>query len=127
MAVVVALVLLASTTGFGFATGLGGLAAGKLGAGGAVVAACDTNGFTVAYTTSGANVTAVTIGGIADPTCEGGQLSVTLANGTTSVGAAGPQVVPVDAGTVDNSVTLSLSPQPAASAVNRVHVAIAGP
>ena len=106
---------------------LGGLTPGKLGAGGAAVSSCDANGFTVSYATSGANVTSATINGIADPTCEGGQLSVTLTNGTTSIGAGGPTVVPTDAGTVDNSVTVSLSPQPAAAQVNRVHVSITGP
>jgi hypothetical protein len=81
----------------------------------------------VGYTTSAGNVTAVTVNGIADPGCEGGALSVTLANGTASVGSAGPQIVPVDAGTIDNSITVNVSPQPAASTVNRVHVAITGP
>ena len=111
----------------GFATTLGGLGAGKLGARGATVAACDTNGFTVSYTTSGLNVASATIGGIADPGCEGGQLSVTLANDPTGVGGAGPVVVPTDADTSDNSVTLSLSPLPTASQVSRVHVSIVGP
>ena len=73
----------------GHAAGLGGLGAGRLGAGGATVPACDTNGFTVTYTTSGGNVTNAIVGGIADPGCEGGSLSVTLTNGTTSVGAGG--------------------------------------
>ena len=111
----------------GFAATLGGLTAGKLGAGGAVVAACDTNGFTVTYATSGSTVTSATVGGIADPGCETGVLSLTLANGATSVASGGPLTVPVDAGTVDNSVTLALSPQPTASQVNRVHVSIEGP
>jgi hypothetical protein len=111
----------------GMAATLGGLSAGKLGAGGQAVSSCDTNGFTVSYATSGGNVTSATIGGIADPTCEGGQLSVTLTNGTTSIGAGGPATVPTDAGTVDNQVTVALSPQPAAAQVNRVHVSITGP
>jgi putative aminopeptidase FrvX len=111
----------------GMAATLGGLSAGKLGGGGAVVSSCDTNGFTVSYATSGGNVTSATIDGIADPACEGGQLQVTVANGTTSIGVGGPTVVPTDAGTADNSVTVPVSPQPAAAQVNRVHVAIAGP
>lgn len=110
-----------------FATSLGGLAPGKLGARGVTVAACDTNGFTMSYATSGANVTSATVGGIADPGCEGGQLSLTLANGTTSIASGGPATVATDAGTTDNAVTVTLSPQPAAAQVNRVHVSITGP
>jgi hypothetical protein len=110
-----------------FATSLGGLAPSKLGAQGVAVTACDTNGVTMSYATSGANVTSATVGGIADPGCEGGQLSLTLANGTASIAAGGPVTVPTDAGTTDNAVTVALSPQPAAAQVNRVHVSITGP
>ena len=112
----------------GFAASLGGLTARNLGADGAVVAACDTNGFTVSYTTSGGNVTAVVVGGIAGPGCEGGLLSLTLANASgTSIGAGGPQTISTDGGTADNSVTVSLSPTPAASLVAAVHVVVTGP
>lgn len=127
MIVVLVTAILVSVTVTGFAAGLGGLTAGRLGAGGAVVASCDTNGFTVSYTVSGGNVTAATVGGIADPGCEGGLLSLTLANGTTSVASAGPTTVATDGDTTDNSMTLTLSPQPAAASVNRVHIVIAGP
>jgi hypothetical protein len=72
-------------------------------------------------------VTSATVGGIADPGCEGGQLSLTLANGTASIATGGPVTVPTDAGTTDNAVTVALSPQPAAAQVNRVHVSITGP
>ena len=92
-----------------------------------MVAACDGDGLTVRYTVSATNVTAVTIGAIADPGCEGGKLSVTLANGTTSVGSGGPQTVPTDGDTVGNSMTVAISPQPAAAQVNAIHVAISGP
>ena len=111
----------------GFAATLGGLLPGKLGARGTAVAACDTNGFTVSYATSGLNVTSVTLGGIADPGCEAGQLSLTLANGTTSLASGGPVTVPTDVDTIDNSVTVSLSPQPTSLQVNRIHVSIVGP
>ena len=112
----------------GFAASLGGLTSPSLGADGAVVVACDTDGFSVSYTTSGSNVTAVVVGGIADPGCEGGLLSLALADASgTSIGAGGPQTIPTDAGTVDNSVTVSLSPTPAASAVATVHVVVTGP
>ncbi len=112
----------------GFGASLGGLTARNLGADGAVVAACDTNGFNVSYTTSAGNVTAVVVSAIADPGCEGGQLSLRLANSSgTSIGAGGPQTIPTDAGTADNSITVPLSPTPAANAVAAVHIAVTGP
>ena len=110
-----------------FAASLG-LSSGRLGAGDAVVSACDTNGFTVSYTTSGGNVASVGVSGIADPGCEGGRLSVTLANASgTAVGSGGPQTVATDGDTTDNSMTIALSPTPAASVVARVHVVVTGP
>jgi len=110
-----------------FAASLG-LSSGDLGAGAAVVSACDTNGFTVSYTTSGANVTSVGVAGIADPACEGGVLSVTLADASgAAVGSGGPQTVPTDGDGTDNSMTVALSPSPAASIVTAVHVVVSGP
>jgi hypothetical protein len=112
----------------GFAASLRGLVSKKLGAGSAVVSACDTNGFAPSYTTVSGSVTAVTVSGIADPGCEGGTLAVTLANaGGTSIGASTPQVIAVDAGVVDNVATVSLSPTPAASLVAAIHVSVTGP
>jgi hypothetical protein len=108
------------------AAALGGLADGGIGAGSATVAGCDANGFGVSYALSGGNVTSATVSGIADPGCEGGALSLTIANGATSVGS-GTATVPTDAGTTDNSVTVPLSPQPPASQVSQVHVVVAGP
>jgi hypothetical protein len=128
VAAVVLAITLTGVTLPGFAASLGGLTPKKLGADGAAVAACDSDGFTVSYTTSGGNVTAVDVGGIADPGCEGGALSLVLANSSgTSVGAGGPQTIPTDGGTVDNSVTVTLSPTPAASVVAAVHIAVSGP
>lgn len=107
---------------------LGGINARRLGAGASVVASCDTNGVTLSYTYTGALVSAVTVAGLADPACEGAQLSVTLANSAkTSIGAAGPTTIPTDAGTVDNSVTLNLNPDPTPSAVASIHVLVNGP
>lgn len=112
----------------GFAATLGGLAGTTLGAGDAVVAACDTNGLSVSYTTASGAVTAVTVGGIADPGCEGGQLSLTLADASgAAVGSGGPQVVPTDGDTSDNAMTVGVSPQPAASVVTAIHAVITGP
>ena len=79
----------------GFAATLGGLTAKRLGAGKAVVTACDTNGFSVTYTTSAGSVTAVNLGSIADPGCEGGQLSLSLADASGAVIVSrGPQRFP---------------------------------
>jgi len=111
----------------GFAATVGGVTAKKLGAGKAIVAACDPDGLTVDYTTSTGSVTAVSIGGIADPGCEGGALALVVANVSgTSVGA-GSGTVPTDAGTVDNTISISLSPTPAAGVVSATHVVITGP
>jgi len=112
----------------GFAATLGGLAGVQLGAGDAVVAACDTDGLSVSYTTASGAVTAVTVSGIADPGCEGGQLSLTLADTSgASVGSGGPQAVPSDGDTTDNAMTVNVSPQPAAGVVTAIHAVITGP
>jgi hypothetical protein len=111
----------------GFAASLGGLTGKKLGAGSSTVAACDTNGFSVSYTTSAGAVTNATVGAIADPGCEGGQLSLVLANSSgTSVGA-GSGTVPTDGDATDNSLSVAISPQPAASVVTAVHISVVGP
>ncbi len=112
----------------GLAATLGGVVAQQLGAGDAAVAACDGNGFTVSYTTSAGNVTAVTLGAIADPACEGGMLSLVLAGaGGVSVAAAGPTAVPTDGDAVDNAMTLAVTPTPAAATVTSIHVVVSGP
>jgi hypothetical protein len=128
IAALVLVIGLTAATLPGVAASLGGLTPRKLGADSAVVSACDSDGFSVSYTNSGGNVTSVDVSGIADPGCEGGLLSVVLANASgTSIGASTPTTVPTDAGTVDNTMTVSLSPTPAASAVAAVHVAVTGP
>ena len=105
-----------------------GISPSKLGGGNGSVVACETDGFTIAYTTSRGNVTAVTVGAIADPGCEGGSLSLTLTNSAgTSIGAAGPQTIPTDGDVVANSVSLAPSPQPGAAQVAGYHVSITGP
>lgn len=110
-----------------FAASLG-LSAARLGAGAAAVSACDADGFTVGYTTSGGNVTGVAVSGIADPGCEGGALSVTLADTSgAAIGSGGPQTVAADGDTADNSITVALTPTPLASAVTAVHITVSGP
>lgn len=127
VAVVLAISVIAAVTP-GFAASLGGLGSKKLGADDAVVSACDTDGFTVNHTVVGGNVTAAVVSGIADPGCEGGQLSLTVANASgTSIGSGGPLTIAVDAGTVDNTLSVTLAPQPAANLVASVHVVVTGP
>src|SRR5688500_14987219 len=77
----------------GFATTVG-LTPDTLGNGNAGVSTCDTS-FTYTYTTSGGNVTSVDVGGIADPACVGGQLTLSLTNGSgTRLGGGGPVTIP---------------------------------
>ena len=105
-----------------------GVSTTDVGSGNASIAACDTNGFTETYTTSGGLVTAVTVSGIADPGCEGGSLKLTLTDAAgASIASAGPGTVPTDGDTVDNSLTLSTSPQPSSSAVAGIRISIEGP
>ncbi|MGI9113143.1 MAG: hypothetical protein ACR2GT_13275 [Gaiellaceae bacterium] len=110
------------------AASLGGVGSSALGAGDGPIAVCDPDGFTVAYTTSAGNVTAVTVGGIADPGCEGGALSVTVTDaGGTGIASGGPQTIPIDGDAVDDSVAVPVSPQPLAENPSAVEIAIAGP
>ncbi len=112
----------------GSATSLGGLVSPHLGAGGAVVTGCDADGITTSYATTAGMVTEVTVGGLADPACEGAALSLTLAGaGNAGIGTSGPTTIPPDAGTIDNSVLMPISAQPNAAAVVGVHVIVEGP
>lgn len=110
------------------AAALGGISSGQVGAGYAPITACDATGFMLAYTTVGGNVTAVTVSGIADPGCEGGDLSLTLTNtGGASVASGGPQAITPDGDTVENSVLLSVNPNPPAEQVSGYHISLVGP
>jgi hypothetical protein len=116
-----------ASSAFASAASLGGMS-GSVGAGDATIPACDTTGVSMSYTTSGGNVTAVTVGGLADPGCEGGDLSLTLTNASgDSIASGGPQAIPTDGDTADNSLTISVSPNPAAQNVAGYHVSITGP
>jgi hypothetical protein len=121
------LVTSAASVCFASAAAVGGISGG-VAAGSAAIAACDANGFTVSYTTSGGNVTAIAVNGIADPACEGADLSATLTNaGGASIASGGPATIPTDGDTVDNAVAVPVSPNPAAEQVTGYHVAIVGP
>ena len=104
------------------------LSSASTGAGDAPVAPCDSDGFTPSYTTSHGNVTAVTVGGVADPACEGGTIEATVTNAAgSSIATAGPQVIPADADNVPDSVTLTTNVQPAASQVAGTQILVEGP
>jgi hypothetical protein len=124
-----ALVAVGSLAAAGLAlAGSVGVSTAPLGNGDAIVAECDPGGFTHGYTTFGGAVTSVTVGAIADPACENGTLRVTVTDASgAAIAAAGPQVIAADAGTVDNSATLSTSPQPSAALVAGIHIVVEGP
>ena len=104
-----------------------GVAAAKLGAGASAVAACDT-AFTETYATVSGNVTSVTVGDIADPTCEGAELTLRLTDSTgASIASAGPAAVGTDPDTSPNSVTVSVDGQPDADAVAGIRISLTGP
>jgi hypothetical protein len=116
------------STSLASAAALGGVNTGRVGAGDAALVACDANGFIVTYTTVGGNVTAATVSDIADPGCEGGDISVTVTNSAgDSIASGGPSLIVTDGDTSPNSKTVSVSPQPAAEQVAGVHVAVVGP
>lgn len=119
--------IVALLVGGASAAGLGGLTSAALGAGSTSVSRCDANGFTYSYTVSVGVVTAVVVGGIADPACEGGNLQLTLVDGGGADIGNGSGAVAVDGDSLDNLVTVSLSVQPSLTTVAGVHAAITGP
>lgn len=120
------LLILCSAAAVGFcslaaASALQGVNSPRVGNGSTPVSACDSDGFTISYTTSGGNLISVGVGGIA-PACNGGSLRVTVVNSSrTSVASGGPVTV---SGT---SETVSVSPNPAGATPAGVDVSIAGP
>lgn len=105
---------------------LGGLRTKSLGADVSVVAACDTDGIDVDYTTAydpashAYQVTAVQLGDI-DPACDGLGFKVTLADGTASLSE--------DTGTVAQSAgnqTVTLAAPVDAESIAEIAVVIAG-
>jgi hypothetical protein len=106
---------------FASASALRGVSSTSAGSGSAPVSACDTDGFTISYTTTGGNVTSVGVGGIA-PACNGGNLRLTVVDGArTTVATGGPVTV---SGT---SEVVSVSPNPPGATPAGVDVSIAGP
>lgn len=118
----------AFSVAYAAAASLGNLQGEDLGASSGTVVACDDDGFSVSYVTSGGNVTQVTLSGISDPGCEGGQLSLTLTNGSgASIGSGGPVTIPTDVDVLDQQMTVNLSVQPSAELVEGIHVVVNGP
>jgi len=120
------LLILCSAVAVGFcslasAAALQGVTSAPVGNGSTPVSACDTDGFTVSYTTSGGNVTSVAVGGIA-PACAGGSLRVTVVDGSrASVASGGPLTVS------GSSANVSVSPNPPGATPAGVDVSIVGP
>lgn len=109
------------------ASSLGGVSSRALGSGASVVASCDTDGVTLAYTTafdaaSGTHrVSAVTVSGIA-AACSGQQIEVGLRN------AAGTSSVTTSRTTVSGtSQSLPITPTYDAAAVDSASVLIMAP
>ncbi len=121
-------VALMLSAGVAAAATLSGVGGPTLSAGDSSIAACDPDTLTTLYTTTAGNVTAVTVGGLADPGCEGASLSLSVVDATgASIASAGPATIPADEGTVDNTLVLSVSPNPLAEAPTAVEIVIAGP
>jgi hypothetical protein len=111
---------------FAMAASLGGISSANLGADDAVVASCDTDGVTTAYT-SGWDATderyetsAVTVGGLAD-TCDGQTMKVTLIDSSNASLGEGTLTIPTGVGT---SHSVTLAPASSSEAVTGVHIAI---
>ena len=117
----------AALAGAAFAAPLG-LVSGLVGSGSTAIPRCDQDGFTYSLATSGGDVVSVTVGDIADPGCEGGELHVTLTDTAgNAIASGGPAVVPADGDATPNEVTLPTSSQPAAGDIARAHASVVGP
>jgi hypothetical protein len=119
--VISALLAIALPCSLAAASMLQGVSAAPLAGGSTAVAACDSDGFSITYATSGGNVSTVTVGGIASA-CNGGALEVTVVDGARArLASGGPVTI---SGT---SAIVSVSPNPAGAAPAGVDVSIVGP
>lgn len=106
---------------------LGGLSSTGLGADNSVVAACDTDGIAIAYTTSynataqEYQVTAVNFTGV-NAACGSKAASVSVRNGTTNLGTTNAASITVTAG----AFSITLGSPVAAASVNGVSLIISG-
>ena len=99
---------------------------GGTGAGAGPVVPCDTAFSTTVGTTAGI-VTSVTVGGIADPACEGGEVHVTLRGAAGTLASGGPVTVPADGDVADGSVVVPLTGGPAPDGVTAARILVVGP
>jgi hypothetical protein len=113
---------------FASAASLGGITSGNVSADNAVVASCDTDGVTTAYTTSwdGTDdryeVTSVTVSGIANA-CDGRTLNLSLTDASNNQIGTGSVAIPSDV--LVTSVSVSLSTAASAKDTVGVHASIA--
>ena len=108
--------------------GLSPFTSASVSAGNEAIVPCDSDGFTVTYTTSGGNVTSATVAGVSDPDCEDGALSLTLTDADgAAIASGGPQTIPADGDTTPNSIGVALAPTPAAELVAGFRIVVAGP
>lgn len=112
----------------GAAASLGGITSSSLGADDAVVASCDTNGVTTAYTTvyntttsAGFKVDDVIVGAISD-NCDGDSMTITLTGASNASLGSVTQAVPVNA--AFTNVVDFVSANVLAESVTGVHVVI---
>ena len=109
------------------ASTLGGLTGSGLGSDDQIVAACDTDGITVAYTTAYSaaaqvyQVTAVTFGTV-NAACTGKAASVSLRNATTNLGTTNVASITVTA----SAFSVTLASPVVASSVNGLSLIISG-
>ncbi len=110
-----------------FAATLGGVSSDSLGADSSVVAACDTDGITIAYTTAYSataqeyQVSAVNFTGV-NAACNTKAASVSLRNGTTALSTTNSASITVTAG----AFSITLGSPVAANSVTGVSLVISG-
>lgn len=120
----VAAVVLTAGTGSAATLGVDG---GPLGAGDAAVSSCDTGGLSLAWATTAGKVSTVTVGGLADPACDGATVEVTVMGGGTRIATATPATVPVDGDALDGEVALTVPALPSPDAVDGARILVRGP
>jgi hypothetical protein len=124
IALVAGLAVFGST--FAFAAGLGSVSTGSLGAGAAIVAACDTDGVTLAYGSPVWNATAkryeiasVNVTAI-NAACNGSAIKVTAKDST------GAQLAEASGTVAAGAATLTFGSSAAANTITAADVVIAG-
>lgn len=123
---VLAGVSVAGVVGASAAT-LGGLGSGSMGSDNSVVAACDSDGITIAYTTAynataqEYQVSAVNFTGV-NAACNAKAASVSVRNGTTNLGTTNVASITVTA----SAFSITLAAPVSAASVNGVSLVISG-